>query len=46
MTDHRQELSQRLALARSAKRRGKSFLRLWHVENALYIRRQIRTEKS
>ena len=40
--NHRQELRDRLALARHAKRHGLKVARLWHVENALYVRRQLR----
>ena len=45
MTIHElnEEIRDRLALARHAKRKGLKFARLWHVENALYVRRQMRT---
>lgn len=42
MTDLHQEIRDRLALARHAKRQGLKFARLWHIENALYARRQLR----
>ena len=42
MTDLHQEIRDRLALARHAKRQGLKLARLWHVENALYVRRQMR----
>ena len=42
MTADRQEIRDRLALARHAKRKGWKLARLWHVENALYVRRQMR----
>jgi hypothetical protein len=42
MTDPHQEIRDRLALARHAKRQGLEFIRRWHVENALYVRRQLR----
>lgn len=37
-----QEIRDRLALARHAKRRGWRFARVWHVELALDARRQLR----
>ena len=42
MTDLHQEIRDRLALARQAKRQWLKFARLWHIENALYARRQLR----
>jgi len=42
MTDPHQEIRDRLALARLAKRQGIKIARIWHVENALYVRRQTR----
>jgi hypothetical protein len=44
MTIHElhQEIRDRLALARHAKRRGLKVARLWHVELALDARRQLR----
>lgn len=37
-----QEIRDRLALARHAKRRGLKIARIWHVELALDARRQLR----
>lgn len=45
MTDLHQELRDRLALARNAKRRGLMIARVWHVELALDARRQLRNTK-
>ena len=44
MTIHElhEEIRDRLALARHAKRRGLRIARLWHVELALDARRQLR----
>lgn len=44
MTIHelKEEIRDRLALARHAKRRGWRFARVWHVELALDARRQLR----
>lgn len=38
----REELADRLALARHARRRGLRLARLWHIEVALKARRQLR----
>jgi len=41
-TDLHQEIRDRLALARHARRRGLQVARRWHVELALDARRQLR----
>lgn len=42
ITELHQEIRDRLALARHAKRRGLKIARIWHVELALEARRQLR----
>jgi hypothetical protein len=42
--DLHQELRDRLALARHAKRRGLKIARVWHVELALDARRKLRVK--
>ena len=42
MTDPHQEIRDRLALARHAKRQGLKVARLWHVQLALNARAELR----